>query len=304
MYNFLGESSSYALQSSDRRAVIESEEKERSKDRMAHILEQQYASEKRRREYSTFVSESKDFLLEESLYNLYSKCLPSSVDESLLNQGRNVIKTFVKEEGSDKLLSTFKTKTLFLSELAYIVETTHKQVLHDCKEKDGPFRISGSAYKEFSKKIDNMSSAQITKSITDRVTKAEEEFIAANVKDKQIMEELSAKTKEKIDNVKGSSAEVEDQMKQEHTALYKQAIDRKVISRKKGILESIVVSMSTNIVKEDAIRESFTNEDGKLNTDRIIELSEAMYTVLEMLNTIKAKDFTPQYLQEVISSIK
>lgn len=162
MYNFLDESSSYALQSSDRHAVIESEQKERSKDHMNRILEQQYASEKRRREYSAFATESKDFLLEYSLYNLFSKCIPSNIDESLSAYGRNVIRNFVKEEGTSKLLSDFKTKTLYLSELAYIIESTHKQILHDTEDKEGPFKISGSAYKEFSKKLDRMSSSQIT----------------------------------------------------------------------------------------------------------------------------------------------
>ena len=303
MYNFLNESSSYALQTSDRRAILRSEEEERSKDRMNNILEQKYASSQRRQEYSKFVSESKNFLLEEALYHLFCECVPS-VDNELSMYGKNVIKTFVKEEGSNKLLNQFKTKTLFLSELASIIESSHKQILHDTKEKDGPFKISNSSYKNFTNKLDNMSTKQIAKNIVDRVTKAEEEFITANIQDKNVMEELAAKTKEKIDNIKGSSTELEDQMKQEHTAMYKQALNKKVIYRKKGILESIITSMSTSIVKEDAIRENFTKEDGKLDTNRIIEMGEVMYTVLEMLNTIKAKKITPEYLQEVILSIK
>lgn len=74
--------------------------------------------------------------------------------------------------------------------------------------------------------------------------------------------------------------------------------------RKKGILESIVLRMSRNIVTEDTLLPSFTQENGKLDMQKIIDTSEVMYTFMEMVNTMRIKDVNTSYLNEILSSIK
>lgn len=286
----------------ERASVAIREQEERNSEYAAKIIEQQQAAARRQSAYESFISESRDFLLTESLFSLYKKCMPEGMNESLLNRGKAVISSFVIEEGSKKLLDSFSTKTLFLSELADVVNSTHKKVLHDCDEKVEPFKISASTFKDFHGKLDTLDTDEITKAITQRVAMAEEKMVQDNIKDKKKMEDLASKTKEKLDKVKASSDEAEKEVKQEHTALYRQAIDNQVVFRRKSILEGMVNRMASQVATSNM--PEFTNKNGKLDMDRIIENCEAMYGVLEMLNTIKAKEFTPEYISEVMDSLK
>ena len=300
--SYFGEYASYSL-NSDSRSVTVREEYDNNNMRRSRILEQRYAYENKQKALDAFASESKDFLLTESLFYIMKKCFPVTLESSLLDQGRSVISSFVMEEGADSLLSRFRTKTLFLSELANIVETTHRKVLHSCEGKDAPFKITNSDMKAFHDRIDNMSTDAITKEIVSRVTKAEENFVKANMKDKENIEKLAEKTKEKIDNIKVKDADTEEDLKQEFAAFYRRDVDS-VMNRKKGILESIVLRMSRAIVSEPALLEQFTQENGKLDMQRIIDSSEVMYTFLEIVNTLNIKPITTSYISDALASIK
>ena len=284
-------------------SVSTQEHMEDNSMRRNRILEQQYAAEKRQKELDAFTSESKDFLLTEALTYILRKCLPENINEALMARGKAVAESFVKEEDSYSLLNRFKTKTLFLSELASIVEETHKKVIHGCEGKESPFKISNSDMKAFHDKLDNMDTDTVTKEIVARVTKAEEEFVKANVKDRETLEELSSSTEEKLNSIKNKNQETEDDIKKEAVAMYRQKVNS-ISDRKKGILESIVVRMGKSIVTEESLLPQFQLESGKLNMEKIIDTSEVMYTFLEMVNTLQIRNVDCKYLQDTLSSIK
>lgn len=284
-------------------SVSTQEHMEDNSMRRNRILEQQYAAEKRQKDLDAFTSELKDFLLTEALTYILKKCLPENISESLMARGKAVTESFVKEEGSYPLLNRFKTKTLFLSELASIVEETHKKVIHGCEGKESPFKISNSDMKAFHDKLDNMDTDTVTKEIVARVTKAEEEFVKANVKDRETLEELSSSTEEKLNSIKNKNQETEDDIKKEAVAMYRQKVNS-ISDRKKGILESIVVRMGKSIVTEESLLPQFQLESGKLNMEKIINTSEVMYTFLEMVNTLQIRNVDCKYLEDTLSSIK
>lgn len=296
-------SCNYTLQPNNSGAVAARENMERDNMRRTRVLEQQYATDKRRKDFNAFTSESKDFLLTESLNYLLRKCLPENITESLAMNARAVVESFVKEETSFSLLNRFKTKTLLLSELANVVETTHQKVLHGAEGKDAPFKISNSDMKAFHNKLDSLDCDQVTKEIVSRVAKAEEEFVKANIKDKETLEELSDATNKKLEGIKNKDEEKEKLIKQECTAMYRRKVDT-LMNRKKGILESIVLRMSRNIVTEETLLPSFTQENGKLDMQKIIDTSEVIYTFMEMVNTMRIKDVNTSYLNDILSSIK
>lgn len=296
-------SCAYTLQPSTTGSVAARENMEKNNIRRDRILEQHYASDKRRKEFNVFASESKDFLLTESLNYLLRKCLPENITESLAVNARSVVESFVKEETSFSLLNRFKTKTLLLSELANVVESSHKKILHGCEDKDMPFKISNSDMKAFHNRLESLDCDQVTKEIVARVAKAEEEFIKANIKDKETLEELSDATNKKLEDIKNKDEEKEKLIKQECTAMYRRKVDN-LMSRKKSILESIVLRMSRGIVTEETLLPSFTQENGKLDMQKIIDTSEVMYTFMEMVNTMRIKDMSTSYLNEILSSIK
>lgn len=298
--SFVRESSAYNLQSKSSAAVLESMDK--AEQRRKSILEQRQAYSQRERELTAFTSASKNFLLAEAMYDLFKKSIPSTVNESLTNLGRSVIDSFVNEEGASNLFAHCEN-TIYLNQLTSLVEATHKKVIKDCDGKNGPFKITNSDMKVFHDGLNKLDTEGITKEISKRVASAEEEFIKANLKDKENMEELAQKTQEKLSKVQAKDVETESAIKNNMKALYKEQIEN-VERRQKGILESMVVRLSKSVVTEDASREQFTKEDGKLNMQGIIETAEIMYTVLEMVNTIQIKKITPNYIKETLMSIK
>lgn len=298
--SFVRESSAYNLQSRGNASVLENAE--RMAEKRKSIIEQQQANAKRVRELKAFTSASKNFLLSEAMFDLFKKCIPEQTSESLTNLGRSVIDSFVNEEGSTNLLEHCEN-TLYLSSLKSLVEATHKKVVKDCDCKDGPFKISNSNMKVFHDGLEKLDSDSISKEITKRVAAAEEEFIKANLKDKEAMEDIAQKTQDRINNVHEKDVTTESVIKKDYKRMYREQIEQ-IEKRQKSVLESMVIRLSNSIITEDANRAQFTAEDGKLNMQGIIETAEIMYTVLEMVNTIQLKKITPAYVKETLQSIK
>lgn len=296
------EAYSYNLQPDNIVQVAEMENMDRMREKRKQLLEQQTRNESRSKQLEEFKSQTYDFLVSESMVHILEKCIPQ-LNGTFKSQLRNICTSFVNEETSYKLVNSFKTKTLFLSELASVIEESQKQIIHGCKEKDGPFKISNNDINKFYNKLDNITDSQITKEISSRVAKAEEEFIKNNINDKKELEELASSTKEKLDSIKNDDSELENKLKQECTALYKRKVDS-IMKRKKGILESIVLRMSNGIITEESMLSSYTKENGKLDMQKIIESSEIMYAFLEMVNTLKIKKVDNNYIKNTLDSIQ
>lgn len=296
------EAYSYNLQPDNIVQVAEMENMDRMREKRKHLLEQQTRNDSRRKQLDEFKSQTYDFLVSEAMVHILEKCIPQ-LNSTFKSQLRNICTSFVNEETSYKLVNSFRTKTLFLSELASIIEESQKQIIHGCEGKDGPFKISNSDINKFYNKLDNITDNQITKEISSRVAKAEEEFIKNNINDKKELEDLASSTKEKLDSIKNDDSDLENKLKQECTALYKRKVDS-IMKRKKGILESIVLRMSNGIITEESMLSSYTKENGKLDMQKIIESSEIMYAFLEMVNTLKIKKVDNNYIKNTLDSIQ
>ena len=296
------EAYSYNLQPDNIVQVAEMENMDRMREKRKHLLEQQTRNDSRRKQLDEFKSQTYDFLVSEAMVHILEKCIPQ-LNSTFKSQLRNICTSFVNEETSYKLVNSFRTKTLFLSELASVIEESQKQIIHGCEGKDSPFKISNSDINKFYNKLDNITDNQITKEISSRVAKAEEEFIKNNINDKKELEDLASSTKEKLDSIKNDDSDLENKLKQECTALYKRKVDS-IMKRKKGILESIVLRMSNGIITEESMLSSYTKENGKLDMQKIIESSEIMYAFLEMVNTLKIKKVDNNYIKNTLDSIQ
>lgn len=255
------------------------------------------------KKHSSFLKESKNFLVSEAIFKLVKGSLPDTISENLLSVAKNITSNFVVEEGADNLIRQFKKKTCFLSELALIIESSYDSIKESATTTlDSDFTIKNSDLEAFYNRLEQLDYDKMTMAIRNKVGKAEEEFIQANIADRANMEELAEKTKEKIDGIKSKSQEAEDAMKQEQTRIYKESMNN-MLNRKKSILEALVNKTSESIIKDDEMRAAYTLESGKINMPSIIDTAEIMYTFLEAVNTAKIKDITPEYLTKVIESI-
>lgn len=261
---------------------------------------------KLKREYTDFISNSRNYFLAESINMILQNSLDEETTREERDYGKALVEGFVKENDSIKLLAEFGRKTLLLAGIADIVKEAHEKVLHSCKEGDSKtFRISKTIDDGFFDKLIGLSDEKITKKINERVCDSLESYVQANVNDKIQLEELAEKTKERIDNIKARNKEEEDKMVKEFTDLYNRQVNdiKNRKNRKVGVYEQLMHSVTRSIVSEQTLLESFTNESGQLNMDKIQRKVKVMYTFLEMLNTTKMANINEAFIEKVIKSV-
>lgn len=290
----------YTLKSPD---VINAEEEKIKLQEHAKMLnEQRDKADLRRANYNKFLVESKDFLVVEAMNKMLLQCLPD-LNPQLESVARNCCEIFVKEEGTNNILRRCKS-TLFLNEFCNIVEEAYKSVIHGAAdETEDVFQIDNSTMKEYYNKLRTLNYEPMCNTIITRVAEAEKDFVASNIKDKAKLEDAAEKAKEKVDAIKAKDENSEDKIKEEFAIMYKKDINR-INNRSKNILESIISHMGEGIIKDDDLRGQFIQESGKLDTNKIINTAEVMYTFLEMVNTTGIKEVDASYIESVIKSIK
>ena len=280
----------------------------------AYSAKERYLNDKKRekqlleskKEYVEFISNSRDYFLVESMNMILQNSLNESVSEEDRNYGKALIEGFVRETGSLKLLSDMANRSLVLSGIATLVKESHEKVLHSCKECDSKtFKISKTVDSEFFDKLIGMDDKKISEKINERVCSALEDFVQANVNDKLDLEELAEKTKEKIDNIKAKNAEERQKIEESYTLQYNKEVQKikQRANRKVSVYEQIMDSMTRSIVSDESIRESFLLESGQLNTSKIADKVNVMYTFLEMLNTTKIANVNESYIENILKKM-
>lgn len=266
------------------------------------IADQRDKASLRRANYNKFITESRDFLMVEAMDKMMHECLPS-LDSHLDSIVRNCCEAFVKEEGVNNILKRCKS-TLFLNEFMIIFEDTHKAVVHGAAENEEyEFQISNSVMQKYYDKLRTLNYSPMCKTIVNRVTDAEKEFIEANIKDKEQIEDAAEKAAEKIKNVRSRYEDTEEKIKEEYALIYKRNVNN-IANRRKNILESIINRLGESVIKYENTKANFVNETGKLDAHKVIETGEVMYTFLEMVNTCNIKQVDISYLESVLKSIK
>lgn len=252
-----------------------------------------------------FKNDVKSHFLSESMTKLLKDSLPENVDESYINIGKNMINKFILEENVNKILSRFSQTSIFLAEMAELVNESYDEVMEKCDLSScdaDKLYISPSSDQKFFDRLNNLDMSQVSKAIAERVSAAEEDFIKANVEDRKKMEDAAEKTKDKVEGFVGRTKDITESVRNEYQLDYKRQI-HDISSRPKGILEAMVLKAGSEIMKTDDMRQQYTTESGKFDANKTIDTCEVLYTVLEMINTAKMRPVNAEYVQEVINAI-
>lgn len=75
-------------------------------------------------------------------------------------------------------------------------------------------------------------------------------------------------------------------------------------NRNKTVFEKMVYNLTEACVKNANMREQFVIENGRVNMDRIVDSVRCMYTMLEMVSTLKIENVDSAYVEETLQSIK
>lgn len=282
------------------------EENERSRMFAESMNNLRYTKEENNAKYRQFLSEAKTTLLTEAIFYFVNESFDRSVTIDQRKQAEAVVLNFVKEEGADKLLNKYSTQTEFLANLSGIVNETYDKVVKEAKDakKISAFNMKKSTTDAFYDKLQNISNTQVTNKIMDMVAQETENFIQQSVEDKNKMEEMAQKTKEKIDNIKARNPETKEAIKQEMVNAYNRESKLIRTNRPRSIFEEMVYHISNKVVKhKDLLDSHYVNESGQLDVNKITENTKVLYTVLETLNTFKFRKFDNKDIQEIIQNI-
>ena len=71
-----------------------------------------------------------------------------------------------------------------------------------------------------------------------------------------------------------------------------------------NIFDRMVRNISESVIKNEEIKKEFTLENGRLDMNKIVESARCMYTLLEMVSTLKIENVDSQYIEDALKSIK
>ncbi len=152
-------------------------------DEYCKIKEEGY--KKTKKEFTELYNLKKS-LLSECIYTIFDKALGFQLEsQEKDNMKRALVNNFIEEQGLDRLLGDFRTKSYLLSEFSRIVNETVKSVYKKCKEEEcSDINIDDELRSDFYEQIDMDDANEIAAIIKKRTSMAVEEFIQANMNDR------------------------------------------------------------------------------------------------------------------------
>lgn len=270
--------------------------KEQEEERALNI----YSSRSKRLKEEAKMGEAK--LATQSI--LLSECIDMVFENSFeVPPAEKVRKRFInkmiKEAGVENLLSTYKTKTLLLSEFTRLVDKYTGMIMESAeKDQDGEIILDiDNKVNQMLDEIDKDEISRCSEAIRERVSSAFADFVRDNSTDKAKIEAILSKAQENINTTTNES------MIEEYNRQVKVSINNVKTRRPKSIFESMVAGINKAAIKDAVLNESFTSDKQKA-MEIVVESAKSMYTFLEMVNTLKLQNVDKEYIENVLNQIE
>ena len=287
------------------RLLAEQARAEREREANANWL-QEYAENQiiGRNNRVTFLENVKSGFLSEAMSKLYKESFGVMTKRDRIT-AKNLINTFINEQGAGELLNRFKYQNTLVAEMARIVQEHYDMVVESITCDDEECNIPGRAKElhldktivdDFYKDLVDLDTSEASKLIKDKVTDAMTEFIDQNTQNKLDFEEIINTAKEKITDLKEESA-VESTMNEA-----KRQINEMKRTRHKNIFHYMVEAISKEAFKDiNGVGRQYIHES-KVDMDGVVNSAKLIYTMLEMLNTTEMvnKDYIQTYIENLV----
>ena len=254
----------------------------------------------------TFLENVKSGFLSEAMSKLYKESFGVMTKRDRIT-AKNLINTFINEQGAGELLNRFKYQNTLVAEMARIVQEHYDMVVESITCDDEECNIPGRAKElhldktivdDFYKDLVDLDTTEASKLIKDKVTDAMTEFIDQNTQNKLDFEEIINTAKEKISDLKEESA-VESTMNEA-----KRQINEMKRTRHKNIFHYMVEAISKEAFKDiNGVGKQYIHES-KVDMDGVVNSAKLIYTMLEMLNTTEmvSKDYIQTYIENLVNA--
>lgn len=265
--------------------------------------------------YIDFKKKVTDAYVVEGLTVLVDNCLSPILIREDYHQKlvRQLVTNFVNEEGSAKLLNTFKSTSYVMSEMAYIIETTIQSILEKAKQDESKsFKLDKEDKEKFYTKLENIDVDDAVTKITDRVRTQQQEFVNNNMEEKAALSAALTKTQNKVEDNKAKLAEKANSEKAKESAVKVEesyiAIGKRRAtdirnSRTKNIFECMVYNLSKAAMINESAGQAFI-DNSRLNMDKIVEHCETLCTFITALDSLKIINVNEAYIEKMLADIK
>lgn len=294
----------------EREALAEAAAKEIKKERQMEA-EKRYvikeAEEKKINEFAEYKQNVKKVIVTEALKRIYmgSMVNPSSSEKSI---GEALIGNYINEKGVDTIIESFhRSNTAFLDSLYESCNMYYESETENA-DKDDPSTMvinRKNAGEILDKTFDSDDIDDITNTIRLRVSGAEEEFVNKNQMDKANIESILADTQKRIADAKmDNDNDYAEVISNEASSIARDKIYKIRHEGFRNVFHQMVLNLSEAALKNPELRDQYSADAGRLDMDKIVESVRCMYTMLEMVSTLKMENVDAQYIKETIESIK
>ena len=273
-------------------------------DRYSGIYEQSLHVDETSTPFQEYKQDVLSRLMETGLGILFNKCAGktylNTVSEDTKAFNKSLIANFVHEEGVENLIDSFRCKTPLLAEMAYVIESAAASILEEADPEDPSTFVTSKDEEEFFDNIDGSEEVEdLCDIIRNRVASDAQNFMDANRLAKSEIIATMQDSQEQMDSVQTGDEE-QDAIVQYEFAMELDDKKQAILDRPHGIMEAMMRSMTNDIIRNEALREQYTNESGSLNNDDIYEKVLARYTFMEMVQALHIKEIDADTLKEEV----
>lgn len=249
----------------------------------------------------------KEAFVSECIYRLYCESVGFPMTQGDKVVSRNLVNKFVMENGAGNLISSFATENMVLSEFSRICQKYYDRVLEsgDAKQEDCELvsQISGQMIRQdivddFYKELINIDIADASKAIKDRVADAITDFIDTNAANKIEYEEIIKTAQDKANAISATDEVVAES----YLDMAKRKINEMKNTRDVNVFGYMVEALTTSVLKDESLKERFVYE-GTVDMDGIVNSTQLIYTMLEMVNTTNMVNVNEEFITEYLTSL-
>ena len=256
-------------------------------------------------ERAKFLENVKSSFLAECMMKLYTEASLHPLSRKDKIVARNLIDGFINENGAGNLISAFATRNILLSEMSRITMKYYNKVLDEgcCGEPCGPYpaevkelNLDTGITDEFYKEIQDLDTNDASNMIKDRVADAISDFMDMNMSNKADYEDVIQAAQDKIASSK------DENMIEMYSEAAQREIDDMKLTRDKNIFHCMVEALTTSAFKDKDLGARYIHE-GTVNMDSIVNSTELIYTMLEMVNTTNMVNVDEEFISRYLDSI-
>ena len=277
-------------------------ERNRVDDFYNNMISAKDLREQRFLKYSNFITSLKEAYLSNALFHICEASMknPSKYEKNVC---KGVISQYIKESEVCSLLSKMgRSRNGILRKLAEDVTDQYKEDIADSSPDDeNSYKMDKTKVDSFWKEVDSSDDvADMTNTIRLRVSDAEENFVNKVQQDKANIDTILQDTAERVQNAKETN---DNDYASDLEEFYTFDAKRKINDIKHesvSLFSTLVKKISANAIRN---HNDLVTENGRIDIDKAIETSRAIYTVLEMLSTSGLEKVDSTYIKETLNSL-